>query len=446
MHDRQTLIGRPPTAGLRRRRASRRTHAVALASTAVVALTCSVAPASAADGARVVRELTTAGVVTDATNPGNRLGPRADGIVMVVTPGTDDGTLDDRIKRTVGQRTTLIVAYPESLWPFVGGKSSPVPPLADTYDASKHVAVDRNLTVMRRLGKTGTHVVYTGYSQGADALGNATEKALAQGIDLDDAKIVLVADTRSPWGIKVVANTIAGVPEVVRAFGITPDGARDPARSSGADVTSAIIVGDPASDFQWQPRRPLESILVNGAGFLAIHTGWGAQTYGNLDALGTPTELRSVDGTTRYRVYDARHPLALLRQMVHDRTGLPYTRADLKRWDAEGERFFATEVPSVDNSAVPVAEVRMNETSVSGPAPKQVAAEQKTGREQKTGGVAAAPPADADSGSTSGATKQPRTATVRGPRLPTDPGQMFRSVTITAENLLPRGILPRAGR
>ena len=34
----------------------------------------------------VVRELTTAGVVTDATNPGNRLGPRADGIVMVVTP------------------------------------------------------------------------------------------------------------------------------------------------------------------------------------------------------------------------------------------------------------------------------------------------------------------------------------------------------------------------
>ncbi|MFZ2242483.1 MAG: PE-PPE domain-containing protein, partial [Gordonia amarae] len=336
-------------------RAVRRAAVAVVAAAAAVSL---VFPAIAeAKPGRQVRELTMSGIVTDGTDRANRVGPRDDGTVMVVTPGTDDGNLGERIKRTVGQRQTLIVAYPESLWPFVGGKSSPVPPLADTYDTSKRIAINRNLAVMRKLAGAGMQVIYTGYSQGADALGNATEKAVAQGIDLSDSKIVLAADVRGPWGIKAAAETIPGAPAVVKRFGITPDGARDPERSSGADVTSTIIVGDPASNFQWQPRRPLESILVNGAGFITIHTGWGAQTYGNLDALGSPTELRSVDGTTRYQVYDARHPLALLRQMVHDRTGLPYTRADLKRWDAEGERFFATEAPSVRNSAVPVTEV-----------------------------------------------------------------------------------------
>ena len=134
------------------------------------------------------------GIVTDGTDRANRVGPRDDGTVMVVTPGTDDGNLGERIKRTVGQRQTLIVAYPESLWPFVGGKSSPVPPLADTYDTSKRIAINRNLAVMRKLAGAGMQVIYTGYSQGADALGNATEKAVAQGIDLSDSKIVLAAD------------------------------------------------------------------------------------------------------------------------------------------------------------------------------------------------------------------------------------------------------------
>ena len=124
---------------------------------------------------------------------------------------------------------------------------------------------------------------------------------------------------------------------MVRAFGITPDGARDPARSSGADVTSAIIVGDPASDSNGS--RGAAGIDPGQGRALAIHTGWGAQTYGNLDALGTPTELRSVDGTTRYRVYDARHLPALLRQMVHDRTGLPYASRS-QALGCRGERFF----------------------------------------------------------------------------------------------------------
>ena len=399
-------------------RTERRGAVAAVVATVAVSLVFP-AIAEAAPG-RQVRELTMAGIVTDGTDRANRFGPRDDGTVMVVTPGTDDGNLGERIKRTVGQRKTLIVAYPESLWPFVGGKSSPVPPLADTYDVSKSVAIDNNLAAMRTLAGTGAPVIYTGYSQGADALGNATEKALAQGIDLSDAKIVLAADVRSPWGIKAAAETIPGAPAVVKRFGITPDGARDPGRSAGADVTSTIIVGDPASDFQWQSRRPLESILVNGAGFITIHTGWGAQTYGNLEALGAPTELRSVDGTTRYQVYDARHPLALLRQMVYDRTGLPYTRADLKRWDAEGERFFATEAPTVRNSAVPVTEV-----STPVRTQKQVV-QRRTVR--------------------TGKPKRPRAAKFRVPRPSAEPGgQLLRSITVTMEDLVRGDRPPRAG-
>ncbi|WP_055476225.1 PE-PPE domain-containing protein [Gordonia sp. HS-NH1] len=338
----------------------------ALASTAVAA------PVLSPQTQQTIAELNGDGVFRPA-EPDDGLGPdwlstsfpRADGnTIVVVTPGTDDGTLFPRIQGLRAGRQTLIIDYPEALGPLVSGRSGAVLPIfAPGYDASRDVAIDNNLAVMRAFAQQTDgqpFVVYTGYSQGADALGDAAEAAVADGtIDASNSLILLISDPRSPWGLKAWADDHPVVGTVFELFGATSNGARDPG-ATGEDlpVTSVIVVGDPVANFQWRAHRPLSSLLVNGAGFIAIHSGLGEENYGNLiDYTEPPTTMRSRDGNTTYVVYQPKHhPLTLVAMILNDAVGLDPSESDIARWDAVNNAFYPLVTPTPSNAAVPVVD------------------------------------------------------------------------------------------
>lgn len=334
---------------------------------ACTACACAILPTAVASAQTqtVAEGLIGQGLVRDATVPTNTRDIYPDlasgNTVMVVTPGTDDTLLFPRILPLVGRRSVLVVQYPESLGPFIGGKSGAVlPMLAPAYDQSRRVAIDRNLRVMTAYAADRVHgprVVYTAYSQGADALGNALEIAQRSGVDLGNSRVILAADPRSPWGVK---SWLKGSPleTTLGAMGVAADGARDPGATEQVPITSVIIVGDPAADFQWDPLRPVSSMLVNGAGFLTIHAGKGSQNYGTLDRLGAPTVLASDDGATTYHVYDAIHPLAQVVEFAYRTVGIPYRTKDVDRWDADAGTFYPLQRPEVGNAKTPVVTPR----------------------------------------------------------------------------------------
>ncbi|GAC56603.1 hypothetical protein GOHSU_09_00040 [Gordonia hirsuta DSM 44140 = NBRC 16056] len=284
--------------------------------------------------------------------------------IVIVTPGTGDTGLHPRVDRLVGSREAGYVQYPESFWPIIGGKSDAalgLPFLAPTYKASRTVAETGNLDVMRALNGKGPYngeepyngvVVYTGYSQGAEALGNAAEE-VGEGVLGTNSLILLVSDPRSPWGIKSFGKNLPlsdlWVTPLLGLIGIDNNGARDPEDSGSVQVVSVIVQGDPVADWQWNWLRPGSSLLVNAAGFLAIHSP-GDGPYGHLDGsesenehtlvTGGPTMLSSVDGQTTYAVYDTYHPLALLNAMIYDALGIKYRATDLERWDRQAELFY----------------------------------------------------------------------------------------------------------
>lgn len=311
----------------------------------------------------VVESLVDGDVVREATQHDNTSDIFADlpaGTIMVVTPGTDDTTLISRNLPYIGQRQSLIINYPESFGPVIAGRSNTIAPFSPGYDESKEHAMNQNLAVMAAfadMGEGRPFVVYTGYSQGADALGDAVENPRTYDNDFfvpGKDMVVLVSDPRSPWGIKAWLDTMPWLKPIVEAAGIDANGARDP-EATKIKVVSVIIVGDPVSNFQWVSYRPIASLIVNAAGFLTIHSGTGPHTYGDVERLGDPKEYSS--GTTTYLVYDAAHPLALLLASVYDSLGITYDKDDLARWDSLAEAYYPTQAPNPDTAAVPVTAV-----------------------------------------------------------------------------------------
>ena len=332
--------------------------------------TASAAPVISAETLATIEGLNDDGVFRPA-EPDDGLGPdwlsttfpHVNGdTIVVVTPGTDDGTLFPRIRGLRAGRQVLVIEYPEALGPIVSGRSGAILPLfAPSYDASRDVAVDNNLKVMRAFAQQTEgqpYVVYTGYSQGAEALGNAAEIAVGQpnGIDVDNSTILLISDPRSPWGLKAWAdNNVVG--SVFELFGAESNGARDPgATGDDLPVVSVIVVGDPVANFQWRTLRPVSSLLVNAAGFIAIHSGLGEENYGNLiDYTTAPTTMKSRDGNTTYVVYQPKHhPLTLVAMILNDAVGIEPSEDDLERWDAVNNAFYPLVTPTESNAAVPV--------------------------------------------------------------------------------------------
>ncbi|QHD84914.1 PE-PPE domain-containing protein [Gordonia sp. JH63] len=332
--------------------------------------TAAAAPALSAETLDTIDELNDDGVFRPA-EPDDGLGPdwlsttfpHVNGdTIVVVTPGTDDGSMYPRIRGLRAGRQTLVIDYPEALGPLISGRSGAILPFfAPSYDASRDVAVDNNLKVMRAFAQQTDgppYIVYTGYSQGAEALGNAAEVAVGQpnGIDVDNSMILLISDPRSPWGLKAWAdNNVAG--SVFELFGAESNGARDPgATGDDLPVVSVIVVGDPVANFQWRTLRPVSSLLVNAAGFIAIHSGLGEENYGNLiDYTTAPTTMKSRDGNTTYVVYQPKHhPLTLVAMILNDAVGIKPSEADLERWDAVNNAFYPLVTPIESNAAVPV--------------------------------------------------------------------------------------------
>ncbi|AVM01686.1 PE-PPE domain-containing protein [Gordonia iterans] len=280
--------------------------------------------------------------------------------IVIVTPGTDDTGLHPRIDRIVGTRDAAYIKYPESFGPIIAGRSDAalgLPFLAPGYVKSRTVAEQNNLAVMEALKDYGGVVVYTGYSQGAEALGNAAE----QGKDElgPNTLILLVSDPRSPWGIKGWAKDLPfsdlWVTPGLGLLGVDNDGARDPGDTGEVNVVSVIMRGDPVADWQWKWHRPVSSLLVNGAGFLAIHSP-GDGPYGHLDCSENkqgvvlvrnegcaPKILTSADGNTTYAIYDTYHPLALFNALLYDAVGIKYDTKDLERWNTYAEAFYPME-------------------------------------------------------------------------------------------------------
>ena len=270
---------------------------------------------------------------------------------VVVTPGTDDTGLAERTAGLVGDRTNRIIKYPESIWPLASGKSDSLLPLfAPTYDESKEVAVSANLEMMRALAGAPYVVVYTGYSQGADALGNAAERA-EPGLLGENTLILLVSDPRGPWGLKAGLAKIPFSAPVMALVGAKSDGARDPADTGAAQVVQVIVKGDPVADWQWNPLRPVSSLLVDLAGFITIHAGTGPYSYANLDGLTLEKTLYSADGNTTYEVYDTYHPLALVNWMIADALGFDVDEEQLKEWDRQAELFYPLQEISPETAA-----------------------------------------------------------------------------------------------
>lgn len=281
--------------------------------------------------------------------------------VVVVTPGTEDRSLYPRVSGLVGSHDVAIIDYPESFGPVIGGRTDHLLPFfAPSYDESKDAAIAGNLAVMEQITKLdlyldddGPRVVYTGYSQGADALGDAAE----QGKDFllaQNATVVLVSDPRSPWGVKAWAGGQPLLTPILAALGIENNGARDPENTGEVPVVSVIIVGDPVAHWQWQWLRPVSSLLVNAAGFATIHSGAGADNYSDLDHLELLDTYASVDGNSEYQIYDARHPLALLAAMLFEGIGVEVDDETIDRWDAAAEVFYPVVAPTPDNAAVSV--------------------------------------------------------------------------------------------
>ncbi|WP_431817305.1 PE-PPE domain-containing protein [Gordonia jacobaea] len=333
----------------------------------------------------------------DGTGPdwlSTAIGAHNGDVLIVMTPGTDDGTLYPRLRgfRT-GDKPTYIIDYPESIGPIIGGRSDAALPIfAPTYDQSRDVAITKNLAAMRAFATqqgANPFVVYTGYSQGAEALGNAAEQAVAANedgpsIDVERSHIVLISDPRSPWGLKAWAADHAAVAGLMEMFGAESNGARDPEATGDLPVTSVIVVGDPVANFQWASSRPVSSLLVNAAGFITIHTGLGEQNYGNLiDYSQEPTVLRSADGNTTYLVYTPKHhPLTALAVLVNSRLGIAVDDDDVARWDSVNNAFYPLQAPGVQNAAVdvvdPTAAARMAPTDLPSSASRAAAENTET--------------------------------------------------------------------
>ncbi len=278
------------------------------------------------------------------------------GTLVVNTPGTDDTTMYRRIDPMRGDLSTVIVVSPQSFFPIISGNSGHLLPIfAPTYDQSVATAVAHNLATMEGLKDASDkpYVVYSGYSQGADAVGEAAEQAYAGGLlDPTSTQIVLVSDPRSPWGVMQWATDHCLVRIVSSLIGARPDGARNPA-NTGDDlqVTSVIVDGDPAANFQWVWYRPITSLIVDAAGFLAVHALMGPQNYSNLDQIQDKDVLYSRDGRTTYIVYHAEHPLTQLTEMVIGLVGIHLSKTQVEQLDAFNNWFYPLQQPSVERAA-----------------------------------------------------------------------------------------------
>jgi len=338
-----------------------RTAPLAAAASCMICLGMSVTSAAATTLPPSAQGLVQSGVVYDYTRSATApdyLSDVASGAVMVLTPGTDDTGQGPRTAILTADRTTLVVNYPQSAGPLIAGTSGKPAVQAPTYDQSKEIAVQGNLAVMEafQADPNVTYAVYTGYSQGADALGDAVERAVKNGtIDPSKSLVILTSDPRGPWGVKQAFQGHPIVEPFGTLFGASINGARDPGKTGDVEVRSIIVTADPVANWQWVWYRPGASLKVNMAGFKYCHSV--AACYGDLEQYGEPETFVSEDGNTTYLVYKSLHPLTLEKIAKAKERGVTPTSEQVARWERESQAYYPMSMPSVYKSAVPVTKV-----------------------------------------------------------------------------------------
>lgn len=277
------------------------------------------------------------------------------GALIVVTPGTEDLNLSIRLEKLLGNHPVAIVEYDESFWPVMSGKSGAwLPIFAPTFDASRRQAVAQNLKVMRVLqGEDApTGVLYTGYSQGAVALGDAVEAAALEGLLGEKDHIYLTSDGRGPWGILPGLQKMPFMSLALLALGVSPDGARSPVDLGDVRVTDVIVTADSIANFQWKEDRVEESIFINILGYVVCHGG--PVCYGGLEQHGPPTYLESVEGNVTYEIYHSLHPVTMLYLRICNLVGVTCSKTGIAAVDWLSQAWYKIEPPTIKGAAVPV--------------------------------------------------------------------------------------------
>lgn len=321
-----------------------------------------------------LRNLLSQGIVTDGTASdaeASYLGVPP-GTLVVVTPGTEDLQLYTRLSKLLGVHPVAIVEYSEAFWPVMSGKSGAILPIfAPTFDTSRRQAVAQNLTVMRALQDDTAlpYVLYTGYSQGAVALGDAVELAYLEELLDDNDHIYLTSDGRGPWGIMPRLQEVPFMSLALLLLGVSPDGVRNPADMGDVRVTDVIVTADSIANFQWKDSRVEESIFINILGYVVCHGD--PLCYGDLAQHGPPVYLESVDGNVTYEIYHSLHPVTMAYLRICSLLSLPCGEVEIAAVDWLAEAWYKIEPPTVRGAAVPVRETTRPPQSPSQQGPSQ---------------------------------------------------------------------------
>ena len=162
------------------------------------------------------------------------------------------------------------------------------------------------------LHTAGTKLLF-GYSQGAEAAGNAYTRHVNREHDMSDTTLLLIADPRGwPTALKPWLSAGRLRRWTVSHFGVTLNGYRGVIDAGTGHVYSVAILGDPITAMEtW--RNPL-GLVSNLVGFFKIHSRLGVESAAVISELRVLCEYRN--GNTRQVVLYATHPFTQLLPFV----------------------------------------------------------------------------------------------------------------------------------
>lgn len=298
---------------------------------------------------------------------------------VVDVAGIGDKTFASRVEPINGPRENSVVDYVGSMGPFSGGNRDDITqygPFAPGYDESVAEGVDaveKAFSDHAAQGENREPVIWAGYSQGSEVLGDGTERAVEKGYVGEEDRVLLLADPRSPWGIQATSTTPAGK-VILGTVGLTPRGARNPAATGNTRVTEVVMTSDPTTNTQWDSRRPVESIAVDVAGQILVHGGASSTNYAyalDPSSLENAKFYKSEEGNTVYAVVETPHPFTLAQERVYDGLGIEYSDGDVDEWEQHWQGYYPISEPTPENAAVALRPATREEFEASLPPKSQ---------------------------------------------------------------------------
>lgn len=226
--------------------------------------------------------------------------------------GTDDGRGSTLSKWLAPLALGMIewLVYAASIAPLIRPVDDSGRRANLTYTASCYRATARARSWL--LHTIGDRLLF-GYSQGAEAVGNAYTRHINRDHDMSGITLLLIADPRGwPTALKPWLSGGRLRRWVVSRCGVTLNGYRGVIDAGNGCVYSVAILGDPITAVEtW--RNPL-GLVSNLIGFFKIHSGLGVESAAVIGDLQVLCEQCS--GNTRRVVLYATHPFTQLLPFV----------------------------------------------------------------------------------------------------------------------------------